>query len=389
MLLIASDTHLGYDYNTEREGDSYFLLEEILRKDGLDLILFGGDLFDSRVPRLEIFSEGMQFLSRLKSRHSGKARFIECDKDINPRALDGIPFISVYGNHERRAELVNPVQALDRAGLLINLHCQKIIFEIKGKTVAVHGMSYVPEKYARDVLVQWNPKPVPGALNILLMHQNIEPFVYSDLEDVYLKISDLPTGFDYIVNGHVHWHNEVKVGEGKLLMPGSSIQTQLNKKESEVRKGYFLIDPAKNHLSFSEIKQRDFFFECVDSVEDIRKILDGLGKKELKPIVKFRIKNASSIDLNLIEKSYSDRAIMVFQREVSKSFDLQKTEILRKQMSAEEYGLKLLKERSKLDFADELMEFILEENMDGVEKMLRRGFEKSILEGNGSKEVVS
>jgi DNA repair exonuclease SbcCD nuclease subunit len=226
MILIASDFHLGYDHSTEREKDPYFALDEILGTEGIDMIIFAGDLFDSRVPRLEVFSEAMQFLSKLKCKNNGgQVKLIESDKPLSPRAIEGIPFISVYGNHERRAELVNPVQALDRASLLVNLHCQKIVFEVNSRKIAIQGMSYVPEKYARGVLSAWNPKPVEGAINILLMHQNIEPFVYSDLEDVYLKISDLPQGFDYVVDGHIHWHNEVKIGEGRLLMPGSTIPT--------------------------------------------------------------------------------------------------------------------------------------------------------------------
>jgi len=388
MILIASDFHLGYDYGTEREKDPYFALDEILGTDGIELIIFAGDLFDSRVPRLEVFSEAMQFLSKLKCKKNGsQVKLIESEKQLSPRALEGIPFISVYGNHERRAELVNPVQALDRASLLVNLHCQKIVFEVDGKKIAIHGMSYVPEKYARGVLSAWNPKPVEGAINILLMHQNIEPFVYSDLEDVYLKISDLPTGFDYVINGHIHWHNEVKIGENKLLMPGSTISTQLNKKESELRKGYFMLDPSNNMVKFNEIKQREFILSSVDNVDEIKKLLDGLEKKELKPIVKFKIRNASSIDLNLIEKNYSDKAIMVFQREVSKSFDKQKTEILRKQMTAEEYGMQLIKEKSKLEFADELLEVILEEDIDGVERVLKKGLVQAVpaTTGNPSK----
>lgn len=390
MILIASDFHLGYDHSTEREKDPYFVIEDILNKDSIDMIIFAGDLFDSRVPRLEVFAEAMQFLSKLKSKKNGSSlKLLECDKSVSPRSLEGIPFISVYGNHERRAELVNPVQALDRAGLLVNLHCQKIVFEINGKKIAIQGMSYVPEKYARNVLEQWKPKPVEGAINILLMHQNIEPFVYSELEDVYLKISDLPHGFDYIVNGHIHWHNEVTIGGGKLLMPGSTIPTQLNKKEAEFRKGYFELEPSKKEIKFSEIKQRDFLFTSVDNVDEIKQILDNLGKKELKPIVKFKIRNASSIDLNLIEKNYSNKAIMIFQREVSRTFDQQKTEILRKQMTAEEYGMKLIKEKSKLDFADELLEFILEEDIDGVERVLKKGFKQpAISVPNGTRQAV-
>ncbi len=371
MLLLTSDFHLGYGYGTERENDCFFVLKEILNQNS-DLILFGGDLFDSRVPRLEILSEAMHFLSKLKEKKT-EVKFLECDKEINRRALHGIPFISIYGNHERRANLINPIQSLEKAGLLINLHCQKIVFELNNEKIAVHGMSYVPEKYAKDVLTEWNPKPVAGAKNILLVHQNIEPFVYSPLEDVYLKISDLPEGFDFIINGHVHWKNIVPIGQGKLLMPGSTIPTQLTKKDSEIKKGYFILD---GELKFKEIRQREFFYKTVKTSEEIEEFLNSLEEKEIKPIIKIKIKNASSLDLGIIERKYRNKGILIFQREIETNFEKQKTEILRKQLTAEEYGVKLLKEKSKFGDADELLNLIIDDDSGGVENLLRDSFEK-------------
>jgi len=371
MLLLTSDFHLGYGYNTEREKDCFFVLEEIL-KEPADLILFAGDLFDSRVPRLEVLAEAMNFLSKLKEKKS-EAKFIECDKEINKRALHGVPFISIYGNHERRANLINPIQSLEKAGLLINLHCQKIVFELNGEKIAIHGMSYVPEKYSRDVLTEWNPKPVPDAKNILLLHQNIEPFIYSPLEDVNLKISDLPRGFDIILNGHIHFRNILQIERGKLLMPGSTIPTQLNKKESEIRKGYFILN---REVKFKEIKQRDFYYKVAERKEEIEEFLKNLKKSELKPIIKIKIKNTSSLDLNIIEKKYREKGILIFKKEMERSFEKQKTEILRKQMSAEEYGMKLLKEKSKFKDSDELLNLIIEDDFAGVEKLLKDNFEE-------------
>ncbi len=371
MLLLTSDFHLGYGYNTEREKDCFFVLEEIL-KEPADLILFAGDLFDSRVPRLEVLAEAMNFLSKLKEKKS-EAKFIECDKEINKRALHGVPFISIYGNHERRANLINPIQSLEKAGLLINLHCQKIVFELNGEKIAIHGMSYVPEKYSRDVLTEWNPKPVPDAKNILLLHQNIEPFIYSPLEDVNLKISDLPRGFDIILNGHIHFRNILQIERGKLLMPGSTIPTQLNKKESEIRKGYFILN---REVKFKEIKQRDFYYKVAERKEEIEEFLKNLKKSELKPIIKIKIKNTSSLDLNIIEKKYREKGILTFKKEMERSFEKQKTEILRKQMSAEEYGMKLLKEKSKFKDSDELLNLIIEDDFAGVEKLLKDNFEE-------------
>jgi len=370
MILITSDFHLGYGYNTERERDCYFVLDEIL-KEHPDLILFSGDMFESRVPRLEVLAEAVSFLVKLKEKNS-RAKMIECDKEINERALHGIPFVSIYGNHERRPNLINPIQTLEKAGLLINLHCQKIVFEINGKKVAIHGMSHVPERYARDVLLEWNPKPVEGATNILLLHQNIDPFVYSPLEDVNLKLSDLPRGFDYIVNGHIHWRNIVDLSDGKLVIPGSTVATQLNKKESEIKKGYFLLG---DELKFREIKQREFYYRTLENKEELENFLESLEAKELKPIIKIKIKNTSPIDLNIIEKKYRDKGILIFQREIETKFEKQRSEIMAKQLSAEEYGEKLLKEKMKFDKIEDLINAILEDDFAGIEKILREEFE--------------
>ncbi len=383
MLLITSDFHLGYGYATEREKDCFFVLDEILKQNS-DLILFGGDMFDSKLPRLEVLSEAMHFLSKLKGKNSN-VEFIECDKKINPRALHGIPFISIYGNHERRASFINPVQSMEKAGLLINLHCQKIVFKVNGEKIAIHGMSYVPERYAKDVLTEWNPKPVEGAKNILLMHQNIEPFIYSPLDDVYLKISDLPSGFDFIVNGHVHWKNKVAVNNGELLIPGSAIPTQLTKKDSEIRKGYFLLD---NKAEFKEIKQRDFFYKTVKTTKEIEEFLSGLEEKEIKPIIKIKIKNASSLDLGIIERKYREKGILIFKREIETKFEKQKTEILRKQLSAEDYGIKLLNEKSELGNADELLDLIIDDDTKGIENLLKENFESDIQNNNKLSETI-
>ena len=369
MILITSDFHLGYGYNTERERDCYFVLDEIL-KEQPDLILFSGDMFESRVPRLEVLAEAVSFLVKLKEKNS-RAKMIECDKEINERALQGIPFVSIYGNHERRPNLINPIQTLEKAGLLINLHCQKIVFEINGKKIAIHGMSHVPERYARDVLLEWNPKPVEGATNILLLHQNIDPFVYSPLEDVNLKLSDLPRGFDYIVNGHIHWRNIVDLSDGKLVIPGSTVATQLNKKESEIKKGYFLLG---DELKFREIKQREFYYRTLENKEELENFLESLEAKELKPIIKIKIKNTSPIDLNIIEKKYRDKGILIFQREIETKFEKQRSEIIAKQLSAEEYGEKLLKKKMKFDKIEDLINAILEDDFAGIEKILREEF---------------
>ncbi|OYT42888.1 MAG: hypothetical protein B6U88_02625 [Candidatus Aenigmarchaeota archaeon ex4484_56] len=372
MILITSDFHLGYGYNSEREKDCFWVLDEILNEKNISLILFAGDLFDSRVPRLEVLSEAVHFLSKLKENKSN-VRILECDKEINNRFHEGIPFISIYGNHERRSNIINPVQVLEKAGLLINLHCQKIILEIDGLKICIHGMSHIPDRYVKDVLKEWNPKPIKNAINILLLHQNIEPFVYSDLEDVYLKISDLPKGFDYIVNGHIHYSKVLDLDNGKLIIPGSTIPTQLNKTESQIKKGYYLLN--RNNLIFKEIKQRKFFYLEADSLESIDKFLSNLEIQTPKPIIKFKIGSLSKIDINLLENKYKDKGILIFGKKIEeRGFCKYKAKIIEKQLSAEEYGLKLLKEKMRLSNIIELFDALSDENFDEVTKLLKENY---------------
>jgi DNA repair exonuclease SbcCD nuclease subunit len=275
-----------------------------------------------------------------------------------------VPVIAIHGNHERRGRgELNTVQAMENAGLLIYLHAQYIVFEKDGKKVAIHGMGSVPERFAKDALNEWNPQPIVGCYNILVLHQNIDPYVYSPLEPPSLNLSNLPKGFDLILDGHVHGRNEQNVGESRLITVGSTIVTQFEKKEAENDKGFYLIDTNENKINFFALQNnRKFFYKEIDLKENYLKneiefVIDEIlaenpGKK---PIIKIKIRaNDSdfiSSDLRNIEAKYSDRAIIVFAKELESPEILGKIEFLRnireQKLSAEEIGLKVL--RNNLD----------------------------------------
>ncbi|MFZ3077339.1 MAG: DNA repair exonuclease, partial [Candidatus Aenigmatarchaeota archaeon] len=212
-ISIFSDCHCGYNYGEERGEDSFVALNEAIERSlDSDLILIAGDLFDSRIPKQEVFARTAKILSLAQSKKS-RAQFIEIKNkekhEVSPLAFRGVPIVAIHGTHERRSrQMVNPVQALEHAGLLIHLHCATALFEVGGKKVAVHGMSGVPERFAKEILQQWNPKPVENAVNILMIHQSIEPYIYSPLEPIMLKLEDLPDGFDLYVLGHIHWNEQ-------------------------------------------------------------------------------------------------------------------------------------------------------------------------------------
>jgi len=129
-----------------------------------------------------------------------------------------------------------------------------------------------------------------------------------------------------------------------------------------------------DELKFREIKQREFYYRTLENKEELENFLESLEVKELKPIIKIKIKNTSPIDLNIIEKKYRDKGILIFQREIETKFEKQRSEIMAKQLSAEEYGEKLLKEKMKFDKIEDLINAILEDDFAGVEKILRENF---------------
>ncbi len=361
-ISIFSDCHCGYAFGEERGEDSFQALQEAIERSlDSDLILIAGDLFDSRVPKQEVFARTAKILSRAQNK-KGKAEFIEIKNkekhDVSPLAFRGIPIIAIHGTHERRSrQMVNPVQALEHAGLLVHLHCATVLFELDGKKVAVHGMSGVPERFAKEVLLQWNPKPLENAVNILMIHQSIEPYIYSPLEPPSLRLEDLPDGFDLYVLGHIHWNEKKPFKSGNILLTGSICATSIHKIESWQEKMIYVFDG--NNIESIPLKfQRKIYHENVvyeNGVghkigENIKKILQT--NHEINPIIISKItgtipKGEIVPNFNSIAEKFSDRAIIKIMQNAKEEGIEEQTEFLQlmreQKISPEEHGLRLLK----------------------------------------------
>ncbi len=390
-IAIFSDCHMGFDYGGARGEDSFSAFEEALEKSrDADLILVAGDLFDTRVPRQEVFARGARLLSRTKE-WDGKAKFESVmgkrAEEVSPLSLKGLPIVCISGNHDRRSpHLTNPVQALEHAGLLLHLHCSTAVFDIEGKKVAVHGMSAVPERYAKEVLLSWNPKPVEGAVNIFLIHQNIDPYIFNPLEPPSLKLEDLPAGFDLYVLGHMHWNDQQRFRGKNLLVAGSTTPTGLHKIESEQKKGVFFFNGE--YLDFLPLtKQRKIFWEDVyfsptvkeDMERAIGKILANEGGE---PIIVLKVKGKLPVGSQApsfrdIENKYSDKALLYIYsnlegQEFESQLDLIKS--LREQrLSPEEYGLQLLKQNLEQAKCGIKIEDIFELLVEGQTEEIYKG----------------
>jgi len=381
-IAVLSDFHFGYGYNTELEDDSFTNAEEAMQQAlDADVIIIAGDIFDSRYPKTPVWSKAIRVLVKPLTAESKGVNLISCTKKlkkISNRTLERLPVVALHGNHERRGRSTNTLEALENAGLLVHLHCDTIVFEKDGTRVAVHGMSWVPDRYALQTLNEWGPKPLPDCVNILLLHQSISPFLYSPLEKPSIDVQSLPVSFDLIIDGHLHNAGTESVNGVPLLFPGSTVITQFDKTEANGEKGFYEIDIEPNldtrssrrgekivsgkhtkniKFSFKPIEgRRRFFFEEVRTAGGLRanieRKLNAILARQFrkKPLIKLKIVGSESEyaeqDIKEIIRKYSQRAILRFVKELESPEITEKVEFLRnlrdQKLSAEEIGLNVL-----------------------------------------------
>lgn len=377
-IAIVSDFHLGTKAGSPRENDSFIQAKEAIERAldlGAQVILIAGDIFDSRVPQQEVWSRGMKILSIASERENqGVVLSDTIGKDkneITALPLRGTPVVAIHGNHERRGRgFVDSIEALESSGLVIKLHHSSIVFDTSEGKVAIHGMGYVPEDYALDLLNKWKPKPVEGATNIFMIHQGLGKFTFSSSGAASLRPSDFVKGFDLYVSGHVHYRVESEIHGKPLIFPGSTIRTQLLPVEAKKAKGFYLVDleGEKIDVEFVELKSpRKFYYEeknfegaTSGQVESwirarLDEIIEESGQKSNKrPLVRLRLVGAlakgssrGDIDLRRIEAEFEDKILPNISREDLSSPGLEeKTQLLKdireEKISMEERGMKIL-----------------------------------------------
>ncbi len=412
-ISVLSDMHFGFAPGSEMEMDSFDNSEEAMEKSlSSDLIIICGDVFDVRLPKTQSWANALRILARPLLVENSGTRLVSCTKDLKEitkrRTLNHLPVIALHGNHERRArDEPNTVQALENAGLIVYLNLDTIVFEKDGVKVAIHGMSNVPERYAKDILDKWAPKPVAGCFNILVMHQSVKPYVFSPLEPPTLELDSLPKGFDLIIDGHLHEHSETDIGSTRFMIPGSSVVTQFEKNEAATQKGIYEINLSDRvETKFVPLERtRKFFYEDVRLGDDVSaaeflkgridQMLNGFGDDK-KPVIKFRLlgKEGDLQDgaLSEVRKKYEGRVILVFTKKLdSPDATSDKTELLRNlvedKMPIEDIGMSVLQrnlDEMKFDesFDAEKLFYILAENDTDVVVSLLVG-EQAVLKAGG------
>ena len=389
-ISIFSDCHCGFKHGEERGEDSFIALSEAIEKSlDSDLILIAGDVFDSKIPKQEVFAKTAKILS--KAQHiPSRTRIVDIinkeNDQISPLALRGIPIVSIHGTHERRSPYhLNPIQALEHTGLLIHLDKSTVVFDIDGKKVAVHGMSGVPENYAKQTLIEWAPKPIPDAINILMIHQSTKEHIYSPKDPPELSVNDFPDGFDLYVLGHMHWHELKPHKSGNILLTGSTIPTSIHSKEADQERYVFKFDGSLTKIPLERQRKiiiQEFNFEG-DIKNKIENFLNTIPMEKPKTLVAIKIKgkvskNVSPPNFNYLKEKYKEKLILNINKNLELEGFEEQVELLRKlrdkKLSPKEYGLEILKEKlTELQTSikvDEIFDILTEGDADLVFNIL-------------------
>ncbi|MBD3398630.1 hypothetical protein GF412_05310 [Candidatus Micrarchaeota archaeon] len=321
-IAVIGDTHLGYPrFYTDSFTQARAAFKDADQK--ADLILFLGDLYDSRVPSLQVLGEAISLFRELKTQ-----------------------VYAIHGNHERRSRgALNPVELLAKAGLLTHLHMDSATFEKDGEKIFIAGMGNVPDDLTPRALekLRQTVTPPADAFSILLLHQSFKEFVYGENLS---SIHDLePLNYSLYMNGHIHAH---KTGmDGKFLIPGSTVLTQLTKEETKP-KGYLLYDTNSNSYEFVEIPSRKFILREIEmhnaAPNEAKKQIEE-ELQELKApdaVIKLKIKGTlahgfKASDLNLpqeegvfIDNHLNERRL---KKEIEKLRELRENKLSMRELS--------------------------------------------------------
>ncbi|MEM3400130.1 MAG: DNA repair exonuclease [Candidatus Micrarchaeia archaeon] len=383
-IAVMSDFHLGYENSLFRElyEDSFVHAERALTKacELSDAIIIAGDIFDSRVPKPEVIARAFKIFSAVREKPT-KIRISGI-----PNSRSNFPLIAIHGTHERRTTgFINPVQLLEIAGFIVDIHKKQVVLEEGDERVAIYGIGGVPDEYASHALEKLKPQPVENAFNILVMHQTLSEFIPSKTA---MSVDSLPAGFDLYVFGHLHKAGVHFLGNKKILVPGSTIVTQFRKEEMR-EKGFFVIDTKTGKKEFIQIMTRPFIYEEIKlenaTPESIKyacdELLRRMPRSGMKPIVRIHLKGTFAEGYSSSEipdcSEWHELAFVVIDADMEIHDISKKIEKIREmrnnRLSARERGIEILKkyvENSGFSLLRENFEELIESIIADPEKAL-------------------
>ncbi|MDT8857454.1 DNA repair exonuclease [Paracoccaceae bacterium Fryx2] len=194
--LALRDTALSEAVGTATRA-AFVRIIDLCLAEAVDALLIAGDLYDGAQTSMKTARFLLAQLARLEA--AGVATWL------------------IRGNHDAMsritAELVFPPSVT-----VFGARAEVRMVETGGRPVAIHGISFARPQAPDSLLGKFRP-PVPGAVNIGMMHTSLGGAAG---HDVYAPcaLADLQaSGFDYWALGHVHVRAEYP-GRCTVVMPG-------------------------------------------------------------------------------------------------------------------------------------------------------------------------
>jgi DNA repair exonuclease SbcCD nuclease subunit len=220
QAILTADNHLdptaaGFGPNRMRRREDHLRcfmeVAEYALRERPDLLLIGGDLFDSVKPSNATRAAVMEAFKSLNE--AGIRVLAVGGHHDTPRSVEeGASPLAVYGNSGHIRFFKDPIEP-GRESL-----------EVEGLRVTVVGLGHNPLLGpGQDPLSMLEPTLRPdGQFNILLMHYPIEGFGGWVGEEPIVRPSSIPQGFQLVVAGHFHNHQSKRIGKAEVLYPGST-----------------------------------------------------------------------------------------------------------------------------------------------------------------------
>lgn len=415
-VAILSDSHLGFGFGTERENDSFTNFELAVRtalkeEPQPQIMLLVGDIFHEKIPKQEVLAKTIELFAKINKLMKARPQVLRRVKDGKEDIIKEFipPIIAIWGTHERRhTDSVNPVQILEKAGLLTCLHAESILVECGYDKIGIHGLSGVPDNYAKETLKSWNPKPFTECQNILMLHQNFKE-VMPNVEPA-LEFSDLPKDFITLL-GHIHSTSQHThpVSKKPIIVVGSTVSTQLHKSEAEIPKGYYTIEfgREKFDFKFGQIRTRPFYYQTLSvdkkkpseilylTEQLIGKICkDHFFVENEKPILKIKLEGVLADgfrpeDLNLspVMKEFEQKLILVIDKSYLESSGTEEhskllAEIRDKKLSIDDVGIEILSKNLSLNVdiqkLNNIFHLLSENNLEQAEAIIEGRYEPKL-----------
>lgn len=205
---------------------------DICIEEDIDFAVIAGDLFNNAIPSIENLKSAISDLKKLNNQN--------------------IPVYIVAGSHDFSSSGKTIIDALERAGLVINLVKGDIIenkLKLKftndirtgAKLAGMIGKKGMLEKRFYDAL-DYSIEREQG-FKIFVYHSAITEMLPKELKDIdSMSSAILPNGFDYYAGGHVHIISNMKKGDANIVFPGPLFPNSFAELEKLEHGGFYIVD---------------------------------------------------------------------------------------------------------------------------------------------------